>query len=218
MAGFLDRETRVLDMVLTNPGKSLLSKGQLRFCYWIPYDDEVCYDPYIAESGTLSAEALSASTDLHIETTPVREATTGYRYFNMSGSDFTNVHRPMFTMAQGQDVVPRAVFPPAEDREIVTSQRQVVQFFKERDGVGHFLSPIPPVVVGNERYDSTAFTVELKYGRDSFSSEFSPEGFRVQVFKSGSAGGLVEVSSRRDLQNDLCYGSDVRVFTGRRQS
>lgn len=216
MAGFLDRDTRIIDMVLTNPGKSLLSRGQLRFCYWIPYDDGICYDPYIAESGSMSAEALSSSIDLAIETTPMREATTGYRSYNASGSDTTNVHRPMFTMAQGQGIVPRAVFPPDVDREITTSQRQVIQSFKERDERGHYLAPVQSVVMGTERYDSAGFTVELKYGVDSFSPDFAPEGFRVQVFKSGTDG-YTEVFTKRDLQNDLCYGSDVRVFTGRRQ-
>lgn len=216
MAGFLDKNTRILDMVLTNQGKALLSRGQLRFCYWIPYDDGICYDPYIAESGSMTAENLSSSIDIHIESTPMREATTGYREFNARGSDFTNVHRPMFTMAQGQQIVPRAVFPVEGERSITTSQRQVIQSFKERDEKGHYLAPIPSMVLGTERYDSSGFNVELKYGTDSFSDDFSPEGFRVQVFKSGS-GGYVEVFSKNDLQNELCYGSDVRVFTGRRQ-
>lgn len=215
MAGFLDPTTRVLDMVLTNQGKALLSKGQLHFCYWIPFDDEVVYTPYISLSGTLTAAQLSASNDVNIESTPIREATTGYQTWNMNGQDNTNVNNPMFTMAQGQENIPQAVLPSTSSQEIVTSQRKVVKVFRDRDEKGKFLKPTPPVDVGLERYDSTAFTLELSYTKDSFAPDFAPDGFRVQVFKSGS-GGMVELFPKNDMQNDLCYGSDVRVYTGKR--
>ena len=215
MAGFLDRNTRVLDMVLTNRGKDLLAKGQLRFCYWIPYDDDIDYQPYISTSGSMGPEQLSSSIYAAIESTPLREATTGYRFANSSGSDNTNVHRAMFTMAQGQTIVPRAVFPPIIDREVVTSVRNVTKITQDRDQLGKFLNASRPVDLGNERFDSTAFSLEFPYGQDSFSHDFQPEGFLIQIFKSGSDG-LVELHPKNDLQNDLCYGSDVRVFTGRR--
>lgn len=216
MAGFLDRNTRVLDMVLTNPGKTLLSRGQLRFCYWIPFDDEIVYTPYIAESGSLTPAQLSASIDLSIENSFVREATTGYRVSNSSGSDQTNLNRPMFTMPQGQDHIPRALFPVHEQRTLTTTQRRVQRVYKSGDESGAYLNAMESVDLGTERLDSTLVAVELSYSKDSFSPDFKPDGFLIRVMKSGSSG-LTEVYSKRDLRNDLCYGSDVRVFTGRRR-
>lgn len=215
MAGFLDRSTRIIDLVLTGYGKSLLSKGQLNFCYWIPFDDETDYQPYISQSGSLSSAQLTAAFNESIELSPVREATTGYRSFNSSGSDFTNVHRPLFTMAQGQTVLPRTIFPVTSSREVSTKQRRVQRLYIDRDVGGKFVSPIDPVDIGVERFESTSFTLEFSYMKDSFPTDFQPEGFSVKMFKSGSFG-LIEVDPRRDMSNDLSYTNDVRVFTGRR--
>lgn len=215
MAGFLDRQTRVIDMVLTGYGKSLLSKGALNFCYWVPFDDEIDYDPYIADSGSLSAAQLSSSIDREIENTPIREATTGYRNFNASGSDTTSVIRPMFTMKQGQRVLPRAVFPDMSGSNVTVKQRQVQKIFKTSDENGKFVSPLQPVDMGVERFDPSSLIVDLSYSRDSFSTDQQPDGFHITVFKSGSSG-LTEVSPKRDSNNDIAYNNDVRVHTGGR--
>ena len=212
MAGFLDRNTRVLDMVLTSHGKSLLSKGQLRFCYWVPYDDEVDYQPYIAESGSLLPDQLSASIYLSIEDTPVREATTGYKNLNAKGEDFTNVRNPIFTKSQGQKVLPRAAFPVDADRGVESLQRKVQRMYVDRDASGKQLNTLQPVDLGVERFGSTSLTLEFAYKRDSFPTDFEPDGFLVKMFRSGS-NGLVEVLPRRDMSNFNAFKNDLRVIT-----
>jgi hypothetical protein len=60
MAGFLDSQQRIIDMVLTSRGKLLLSNGELRFVYWAAFDDEVDYHPritYVA-SGTGNIDGI----------------------------------------------------------------------------------------------------------------------------------------------------------------
>lgn len=213
MAGFLDRNTRIIDMVLTNYGKSLLSKGELNFCYWTPFDDEVDYDPYIATSGSMTEDQLSDALHQSIETAPVREATTGYRQFNVSGSDFTNVHRPMFTAPQGQVVLPRAVISSSGDTNLVTYQRRVTRIYQGRDKNGKYVNSLEPINLGIERFDSKGFTLDLFYKKDSFPADFQPEGFHVVVLRSGSSG-WTEVEPRRDMSNDISYMNDVRIFTG----
>lgn len=221
MAGFLDRDTRIIDMVLTSQGKSLLSKGALKFCYWIPFDDEIDYRPFLAESGSLSTAQLSASVYRSIEETPIREATTGYRNFNASGSDYTNVHNPMFTMPQGQVVLPRSSFPStsssldSQHHQIRTSQRKVQRIYQDRDNWGKFSNKIEPMDIGTERYESSNFVLEFSYTKDSFPPDFPTEGFHIRILRSGS-NGWVELDPRRDMSNDLTYSNDVRVFTGRR--
>lgn len=217
MAGFLDRNTRIIDMVLTGHGKSLLSQGQLRFCYWTPFDDEVDYQPPIVQSASMSPEQLSASIYRSIEDTPIREATTGYRTLNSSGSDFTNVHRPIFTMAQGQVVLPRTVFPHEENRNIHTTQRKVQRIYQDRDRRGRYANSLEARDIGTERFDASTFSLEFSYTKDSFPSDFQPEGFHVRVYRSGS-NGWAEVVPRRDMSNDISYNNDVRVFTGQTEN
>jgi hypothetical protein len=202
-------------MVLTSQGKSLLSKGSLRFCYWTPFDDEIDYQPYIANSGSLSSEQLSASLFQLIEDTPVREATTGYRNFNISGSDYTNVHRPIFTIPQGQQIIPRTTFPGETNRYIQTQQRKIQRIYQDRDKKGKYDNKIDPFDIGTERYESSTFVLEFSYAKDSFPTDYPTEGFHVRVLRSGTAG-WTELDPRRDMSNDLTYNNDVRIFTGRK--
>lgn len=110
MAGFLDSKERVIDMVLTDVGKSLLLKGDLRFTYWIPFDDEVDYNPeFIGEyQGGVFVSALDMSgsdyQDARTRKTEdplVREATMGYRGLAYAEVDTTNVYRPMYSAPPG---------------------------------------------------------------------------------------------------------------------
>ena len=212
MAGFIDKNNRVIDMVLTAHGKRLLSKGQLHFCFWVPFDDDIQYDAIIHESGSLTEEQLSASIDLAIQTTPLREASSGYREFNNVGLDNVNVYRPVFTVAQGQVTIPQAEVS-TEPFVINTKQKKVEKQFASRDDASIFLNPPSPEDLGVERFLSTQHKLEMSYQRDSFPSDFNPEGFRISVLKSGS-NGFVEVPIRRDLNNDLAAGPELKLFTG----
>ncbi len=215
MAGFLDRGTRILDMVLTNQGKDLLSRGELNFCYWVPFDEGVDYDPVLMNSSSLTTDQLSASIYSSIESAPVREAVTGYRSLNASGRDETNVSRPLFTMAQGQKVLPRTEFPPESDRQVEVKQRKVQKLLVSMDKNGHYVNKLEPVDVGIERISPTSFPLTIRYTRDSFPSGFQPEGFFLRVFKSGSDG-YSELKPRRDMTNELAYSNDVRLTTSTR--
>lgn len=224
MTGFIDRNTRIVDMVLTNYGKRKLSNGDLRFCYWIPYDDEIDYDPYVSQnfsgtftlsgskpglsgftiisSGTLTSEQLSASIDSLIESTPIREATTGYRNFNRSGSDFTNVHRPMFTMSQGQNILPRANFPITGSREVQAFQRGVYKRYDSFD---------EQKMLGIERFNSSKFELDFSYKKDAFKDKTSLEGFFIQIFSNESSG-WYRLLPRRDSNNNITYNNDINMF------
>lgn len=199
-------------MVLTSRGKQLLSRGQLNFCFWTPFDDEIQYDVIVYESGSLTDEQLSASVDLSIESTPVREATTGYREFNRVGLDNVNVYRPVFTVAQGQDTIPHTEVSTGSF-VVSTKQKKIEKQFITRDDASVFLNPPEPVDMGVQRFLSTQHKLELSYQKDSFPVDFHPEGFRVTILKSGSEG-YTEVPVRRDLNNDLAAGPELKLFTG----
>jgi hypothetical protein len=47
--GFLDRQSRVIDVVLTGRGRELLARGELDFAYYAFFDDGIDYDPWSPE-------------------------------------------------------------------------------------------------------------------------------------------------------------------------
>lgn len=217
MAGFLDKNTRVIDMILTGRGRSLLSQGKLRFVYWMPFDDEVHYDPFISQSGTMTGEQLSSSIIDHIEDIPVREAAAGYPLFNKSGSDYTNVIRPIFSMPQSQVYIPRmtASDGPTGSVNVETQQRKVSEIRVTTDTAGNILEQIGPVDRGYERLNTSAFRFQYQYAPGGYPSDFRSDGFVLRVFRSG-AEGTVEVKERRDLENVISFNNDLRFFPGGR--
>jgi hypothetical protein len=215
MAGFLDKNTRIVDMILTGYGRSLLSEGKLRFVYWMPFDDEVHYDPFISESGTLNSIQLSQSIIDHIEDQPIREAVAGYPLFNKSGSDYTNVIRPIFSMPQSQQFIPRmsASDGPTGSLTLETQQQKISDVRVTKDSNGNVLEQIGPIDRGYQRFNTTAFHFQYQYTPGSYPSDYKPDGFTVRVFRSG-AEGTVEVKERRDGNNVISFNNDLQLIPG----
>lgn len=206
--GFLDKNNRIIDMVLTGYGKELFSKGELRFVYWAAFDDEVDYDPYVAESGSLTEEALAAKKFQLIEDTIVREATTGYRRVNRSGSDTTNVHRPLFDMPQGQVTLPAVTSSAPSEVTLEVTQQKVVETLQKRDAAGTIVETMGPYDRGYTRTNPSSFHLEYGYQPGAFPSDAKLEGFLVRVFESGSEG-LVQIDERRDSNNEVSFNNDL---------
>lgn len=212
MAGFLDKNDRIVDMVLTNEGKRLLSKGNLRFVYFALFDDEVDYSPVISTSGNLTAEQLSGTIYTQIESTLVREASTGYQNMNQSGSDFVNVHRPIFTMPHGQHYLPRmsSSNEPTSPATLEVKHRKLQDIHVQLDGKGNVINTLGPYDRGYERFDSSNITFDL-FVKDFNVDPSHREGFLVRVFHTGTEG-FVEVDERRDLRNDLAFNNDLKLY------
>ncbi len=66
--GFLDRKSRVVDVVLTGRGRELFALGELDFAYYALFDDGIDYDPW--SSGSLTDEER----DELIHSSPMFEA------------------------------------------------------------------------------------------------------------------------------------------------
>ncbi|MBV8072367.1 MAG: hypothetical protein JO270_20865 [Acidobacteriaceae bacterium] len=219
MAGFLDKNTQVVDMILTMEGKRLLSRGELQFVYFALFDDEIDYDPYISQSGSMTAAQLSGTKNDLIEIQPIREAVSGYRSgMNMSGSDFTNVHRPLFTMKQGAQYLPRL---SASDAPLIPATMEVKQqkhqvLYTKTDQYGNVVQQQGPIDMGYDRFDSQ----DVNFRMELLPLEVSPdkqnqEGVLVRIFKTGSEG-IVEVKDRRDTNNDMAFSNDLILYVGNR--
>ena len=109
MAGFLDPDRDVLDVVLTQEGRAALAAGRLVFASWAPFDDGVDYDPYLPTSGSMSADALSDARLESIELTPMLECIPGRRVLDRMGRSTVGPFDPIFSVVSDATVVPRLV-------------------------------------------------------------------------------------------------------------
>lgn len=235
MAGFLDPKERVIDLVLTSEGKKLLMKGELRFTYWVPFDDEVDYLPISGTTySTSSAGQTYQQRSQELTESPlVREATMGYRGLNLVEEDLTNVHRPMFTAVPGVGLtapLPQAVI----DEGPVTveiSQKKLLKTYIQKDHQGRTIGgQIGPVLNGFQRSNGSEFVLNATYSTGSFTQDSQYEGFLVTVYESSSlvmksvgtgvlqdtydvsgSGGHREVLHNRDSKGNIVYRNDITL-------
>lgn len=206
MAGFLEKENTIVDMVLTLEGKRLLSLGELEFTYFALLDDEVDYDPYIPSSSSMSSEVLSGTVYTAMESSLVREAVPGYRMGrNLAGSDFTNGSRFLFSVKQGSQYLPHLTASDGlADVNISVNQRRLSRPVETADGTVQ-------EDIGFDRFASEdgRFSFSLD-DQSSLEPDPTEQGLLLRVFRSGS-GGLVELHPSRDSGNRLTFGPDISV-------
>jgi hypothetical protein len=242
MAGFLDNKERVIDMQLTGLGRRLLSEGELRFWYWAAFDDEIDYaGPWPDSSGnirvgddlvpllSMSGDQLQQLNQIYVEETPIREAVNGMRLFNLSGSETTNVQRPLFTIPPGQEILPRMQADIAGGDTIRMQQQEILDQVIKRDAKGRTISSDGPFSRGINRFNSNMIVARLSYVTGSYDARHPLEGFYVRVLVSGGQGimpsGPIAVSCSMshqigyqeqwhsiDEHSKLVYGPDVQVI------
>lgn len=226
MAGFLDSKEQVIDMVLTDVGKSLLLKGDLRFKYWIPFDDEVDYNP----QATPRTGQTQVERELELTETPLtREATMGYRGLNFREEDTTNVYRPMFTAPPGVGhsyPVPRMTVNTGS-LSVSVKQKKLKRKYVSDDDNKTVVTDL-----GFQRVSQDEAVVEAKYvdrnieyvsatlAQQPFPEGTNVEGFLVTVYHNSTlkldelgqqVGGFEEVLNNRDMTGSITYRNDIKV-------
>jgi len=211
MAGFLDKNTRVIDMVLTDYGRELYSKNELEFSYYAFSDDEVDYDPYVSTSGSITNTQLTASKGEQIEATLVREAVFGLQKgMNSEARDQTNIKNMLFTMPQGQKILPRiSTSPELTSGSIGMKQQRLQDIYVTLDQSGNVITKSGPFDRGFKKFNSSR--LEFSKRIEDYFDKASHEGNLVRVFVSAS-NGLTEVVPKRDKKGVLSYNCDMRLF------
>ena len=195
-------------MILTGRGHQLLSQGKLKFDSWAVFDDEIDYTPYIATSASLTADALLDTILEHVELSPIRECTTGYQLgLNASGSDYTNVHRPIFTMPQGSNYLPR-VQGQSGSYEISVQQQKLQQLTVKRDLNANVIEQMGPYDLGHVRFNSSMLKFVFTLPSSDYQTDYHPDGYFIQIFASGTSG-LQQVFENLDEENKLSYQNDL---------
>jgi hypothetical protein len=234
MAGFLDPKERVIDMVLTETGKQLLMKGELRFVYWIPFDDEVDYNPQVITLDAGHEQQTVEERRQELAETPLTmEAKMGYRGFNLAEEDLTNVHRPMFTAVPGVGLstpLPQAVVD-TDAVNIRVEQRKLTKTYVQRDHEGNVIGgQAGPIDVGFQRSNGSTADINASYSTGSFTSDSQLEGFLVTMYQSSSlvskaigtgvladtyvlsgSGGHREVLHNRDSKGNIVYHNNLTL-------
>lgn len=208
MAGFLDKNDRVVDMILTADGRRLLSQGKLNFVYYAFMDDEVDYDPYIATSANLTAEQMSSSWSEQVEASLVKEAIGG-RTGDPDRVNRLNGTSRLYTQPQGQGFLSKMVLTPDSfSGSIQLDQRRIQEMRTRKDETGHVISVLGPFDRGYERISTQTFPIEYDV-RDFFGTQ-RQEGFLLRIMQSGS-NGLVELPAKRDFANEIAYTPDLAM-------
>ena len=215
MPGFLDPKERVIDMVLTDTGKSLLLKGDLQFVYWIPFDDEVDYDPFVNNSASLDAGELLSRKQQLTETPLTREATMGYKGLNLREEDTTNVRNPMYSAPPGvgQNYPLPQLVASLTGANVEMKQAVVMKYF----GRGVFSRAQR---IGVRRYNPSLEVLDMRYDAASYPAETQTEGFLITMYQSGavktdelgqSVGGYQEVLHNIDSSGSIAFLNDLRL-------
>jgi hypothetical protein len=167
--GYLDKQSRVIDVVLTERGRKLFATGQLDFAYFGLFDDCIDYDP-LPGSGSFGDDDREAQ----IEATPIPEAPFI--------RDVRGTVAPMeptshvFTASPGYTVIPTMLSPADGDVVgLMADQRREGGTYRR---TGTSIAQIDLEVVGE--------------------AERGNPGFIVRVLSSGS-NGLQPLPFRRDL-------------------
>lgn len=169
--GYLDKQSRVIDVLLTELGRKLYSVGRLDFSYFGLFDDCIDYDP-VPGSGSYS----DADRETQAEATPILEAPF-VRDIRGTVAPLEPIDH-VFTAAPGFIEIP-TMDSPADLSTItlMADQRRDGQAYRR---TGTSVAQIDPSIRG-----------EVERGNP---------GFVVRILSSGS-NGLQPLMFRRDLSS-----------------
>lgn len=156
--GYLDKQSRVIDIVLTERGRKLYALGELDFEYFALFDDGLDYDPW--STGTLS----DADREAQIEATQMLEAPFIRDVRGTVAPMEPTSH--LFTAAAGYQFIPQMDRPADGDElSLMADQRRKGETYTR---TGTSVAQIDMSVIGDR--------------------EQGNPGFIVRVFASGSNG------------------------------
>lgn len=164
--GYLDKQSRVIDVVLTERGRKLYSVGALDFSYFALFDDGVDYDP-MPPFGSYSDDER----ELQIELSPVLEAPSVPDVRGTVAAMEPINH--VFTAAPGYVQIPQMSLPLDGASVTLMADQRVEDGVYRRTGTS--LAQIDMDVIGDVERGNPGFIVRvLSSGTDGH----QPLGFR----------------------------------------
>lgn len=198
MAGFLDKNSRVVDFILTAQGKKKLSQGKLNFKFYTFFDDGIDYDSYVENSSSLSNVALTESKLSNIDETLVFEPVYGLldERSNNRTEDNLNLKSQLFTKPLNLNIIPEFSINNTTGSFDIGVEQSNVKGSSDED-------------VGFVTSNSTNLNIEFKIS--DFFEEFKQKGVLIKLFHSSSSG-LRQVLAKRDFNEVVSYGAELIAF------
>lgn len=189
--GFLDRQSRVVDIVLTERGRKLFSTGKLDFAFFGLFDDGIDYDPYSPDG--LDADGRRTQ----IDSTPMTEVRSVPDVRSLAAPGEPRNH--VFTAAADYSEIPRLSIP-------AQGEQFTVQGDQRRQGESY------------ARTASSVAGIDLVMSGDV--EPGGQSGFIVRVFSSASSGLSplelrLDMSGRRSADPFLAVAFDGEVVSDR---
>lgn len=149
--GYLDKRSRVVDVVLTERGRKLYALGKLDFAYFGLFDDGIDYDPY--STGTLS----DSDRESQIEAFPMLEAPF-VRDVRGATAPLEPINH-LFTAAPGYRVLPAMDSPgDGDELRLMADQRREGDHLRR---TGTTLAQITMHISGQAEQGNPGFVVRV---------------------------------------------------------
>ncbi len=148
--GYLDKQSRVMDVVLTERGRRLYASGRLDFAYFALFDDGLDYDPY--STGSLSEQERQQQ----IEATPMLEAPFVREVRGATAPGEPRSH--IFTAAPGYSSMPMVTSPDGSELTLMADQRRTLDTYSR---TGTSLAQIDLVMEGDTEQGNPGFIVRV---------------------------------------------------------
>lgn len=158
--GFLDKNSRVIDFILTERGKRLFAAGQLDFAYYALFDDGIDYDPVGATTREERQEV--------IEDTPMLEVGTVKEVRGTVSA--LEPQSPLFTAAPNVRRIPRISSPAEDALEVKCDQ---VHFGTEYERLNTTEAKIDLALDGDVEAGNPGFSVRVFFSGSDGMHEFS---------------------------------------------
>jgi hypothetical protein len=188
--GYLDKQSRVVDVILTELGRKLYSVGRLDFAYFGLFDDCIDYDP-VRSSGSFSDQERRDQ----IEATPVLEAPFIRDVRGTVAPLEPTDH--MFTAAPGFVRIPTMDAPvDGSSVSLMADQRSGGGTYRR---TGTSLAQIDLDVVGETERGNPGFIVRVL---SSGSNGLQPLGFRRDLSARRAADPFIAIAVDDEVPQD----------------
>lgn len=148
--GYLDKQSRVIDVVLTERGRRLYALGELNFAYFGLFDDGLDYDPY--STGSLTEEERQEQ----IEATPMMEAPIVRETRGTVAPGEPRSH--LFTAGAQYKQIPQMISPTTASLSLMVDQRRLDSTYYR---TGTSFATLEFSIIGNTEAGNPGYIVRV---------------------------------------------------------
>ena len=144
--GYLNKQSRVIDIVLTEHGRKLYAIGDLNFEYFALFDDGIDYDPWSTGSLTDNERELQIDATLSLEAPFIKDV--------MGTIAPLEPINHLFTASPGFELIPQMLLPNNDSISLAADQRNNNGIYQR---TGTSLAQIDMDIIGDAEQGNPGF-------------------------------------------------------------